>query len=49
MNNQFVYKGMLICFNELVGWFFYDKNGNKWSFDNKETCKCFIDFKINKD
>jgi len=49
MNNMFVYRGMLICFDELVGWFFHDKNRNKFTFPNKETCKDFIDKKIIKE
>ena len=32
MNNRFVYRGFLVLFDELVGWFFYDKNDNKWSY-----------------
>ena len=46
MNIGFVYRGVLILFDKLVGWFFYDENGNKWSFDDKEMCKVFIDRKI---
>jgi phage pi2 protein 07 len=46
MNNSFVYGGMLVLFDKLVGWFFYDENGNKWSFDDKESIKSFINRKI---
>ena len=49
MNNMFVYRGILVLFDELVGWFCYDKNGNKWSFDDKETLKIFIDKKLFQD
>jgi hypothetical protein len=44
MNNMFVYRGMLIKFNELIGWFIYDSNGNRFDFDDKDTCKKFIDY-----
>lgn len=43
MNNIFVYRGMLVKFDKLVGWFIHDNNGNKFSFDDKEICKKFID------
>ena len=33
----------LVKFDKLVGWFIHDNNGNKFSFDDKETCKKFID------
>ena len=49
MNIGFVYRGVLILFDKLVGWFFYDENGNKWSFDDKETLKSFIDKKLLQD
>jgi phage pi2 protein 07 len=49
MNIGFVYRGILVRFDEKVGWFCYDKNGNKWSFDDKETLKIFIDKKILQD
>jgi hypothetical protein len=43
MNNSFVYKGMLIKFNDLIGWFFYDFRGNRFDFYDKDICKKFID------
>jgi hypothetical protein len=49
MNSNFVYRGILILFDELIGWFFYDKNSNRFDFDDRETCKQFIDKKIIKD
>ena len=42
MNNMFVYRGILVKFDERVGWFFNDENGNRFSFSDKEVCKDFI-------
>jgi hypothetical protein len=44
MNNMFVYRGMLVKFDELIGWFIHDTNGNRFDFDDKDTCKKFIDY-----
>jgi hypothetical protein len=49
MNNSFVYRGKLIGFDELIGWFVYDGNGNRFDFDDKETCKEFINKILIKD
>ena len=49
MNTSFVYRNVLVLFDKLVGWFCYDDNGNKWSFEDKEMCKVFIDRKITQE
>jgi len=47
MNDVFVYRGILVLFDKLIGWFFYDGMGNKFTFQDKETCKDFINSKLN--
>jgi hypothetical protein len=42
MNNSFVYRGVLVLFDNRIGFFVYDKNRNRFTFDDKETCKDFI-------
>ena len=42
MNNSFVYRGMLVMFDERIGFFVYDENKNRFSFRDKELCKDFI-------
>ena len=42
MNNMFVYRGILVKFDERVGWFFNGENGNRFSFNNKDECLEFI-------
>jgi len=42
MNNQFVFKGVMVFFDKTVGWFFNDKNGGRFYFDTKEECLNFI-------
>jgi len=49
MSIGFVYGGVLVLFDKLVGWFFYDENGNKFVFDDKESIKSFIDKKLTQD
>jgi hypothetical protein len=48
MNNCFVYRNVLVLFDERIGWFFYD-NGNKFTFEDKETLKSFINKKSIQD
>ena len=38
MNNMFVYRGMLVKFDKLIGWFIYDTNGNRFDFDDIDFC-----------
>ena len=33
---MFVYRGMLVKFDELIGWFIHDTNGNRFDFDDKD-------------
>jgi hypothetical protein len=49
MNKGFVYRGMLVKFDELIGWFINDENGNRFSFRDKEICKDFISKMLVKD
>lgn len=42
-NSSFVYKMVLVCFDEKIGWFFINKNLNKVVFNSKESCKKYID------
>jgi hypothetical protein len=41
MNKGFVYKGILVLFDEKLGWFLY-RNGSRLVFGDKEICKDFI-------
>jgi hypothetical protein len=46
MNKGFVYKGILVLFDEKLGWFLY-RNGSRLVFGDKEICKDFINKKLN--
>jgi hypothetical protein len=41
MNNGFVYKNVLVLFDEKIGYFIYD-NGERLVFDSASRCKAFI-------
>jgi hypothetical protein len=47
MNNMFVYRGILVRFDEKIGWFFYD-NENRFDFSSKNDCLDFIRNKKSK-
>jgi hypothetical protein len=49
MNKNFVYRGVLVMFDELIGWFINDENGNRFNFRDKELCKDFISRMLIKD
>lgn len=42
MNDIFVYRGIAVMFSEEIGWFCWIE-GNRFNFEEKETCKNFID------
>jgi len=41
MNNSFVYKGVLVLFDEIIGYFLY-VDGCRVSFHDKQKCLDFI-------
>jgi len=45
MNNHFVYRGVLVLFDERIGFFVYD-NGERLVFDSVDRCKAFISLGI---
>jgi hypothetical protein len=45
MNNNFVYRGVLVLFDKRIGWFLYN-NGNRFVFEDKESIKSFINYKL---
>lgn len=49
MNNSFVYRGVLVLFDERIGFFVYDENKNRFVFDDRENCKTFITENIIKE
>jgi hypothetical protein len=45
MNDCFVYKGVLVLFDDKIGYFLYD-NGERLVFDSRDRCKAFISLRI---
>jgi hypothetical protein len=45
MNNSFVYKGVMVLFDDKIGYFLFD-NGERLVFDSRDRCKAFISLRI---
>ena len=46
MNNIFVFRGVIVRFDEKIGWFFYI-DGCRVSFKDKQNCSDFISERSN--
>jgi hypothetical protein len=45
MNDCFVYKGVMVLFDDKIGYFLFD-NGERLVFDCIDRCKAFISLRI---
>lgn len=45
-NTTFIFRGILICYDEIIGYFF-NKDSVKYSFHSKDECLKFIQKLIN--